>query len=361
MKVAVVDLGTNSCRLLLAAVEDGRVETHERIATVARLGEGVDKRRALSAAAVRRTTECLAAYGRRIERFAPERRRLIATSVVHDATNGGAFLDGVERRFALPWRVLGGDEEAALSFAGAASSVVAPAAAAAPRAATTAEATSRAAAVSSAATTTEAPSEDASGYPASLSAFPRLAVLDIGGGSTELAQGPFPTAATGAAPSLLARPDFTRSLDLGSVRLTERFLVSDPPTDEEWRATESFTRELLAVQLSPATGPVSLLVGVAGTITTLVAHKLALRVYDPDLVHGHRLSLRDIESAIAVFRRLSSDQRAGLPGIQCGREDVIPAGALIAREACLFLGVDGLVASEADILDGVALELAATP
>jgi len=102
-----------------------------------------------------------------------------------------------------------------------------------------------------------------------------------------------------------------------------------------------------------------LVVGVAGTVTTLVAHKLGLRRHDPELVHGHRLSLGDIERAIAVFRGLTSEQRAGLPGIEPGREDVIPAGALIALEGCRRLGVAGLVVSEADILDGVALGLVA--
>lgn len=319
MRVAVVDLGTNSCRLLLADVEGGRVETCERTATVTRLGEGVDRRRALSAAAVRRTAECLDTCSRRIERFAPERRLLVATSVLRDAAGGEVFLDRIERRYALPWRILDGDEEAALGFAGAASAVAAP----------------------------------ASG---------RLALLDIGGGSTELAVGPIPSTPSPESASELPQPDFTRSLDVGSVRLTERFLLSDPPTEDEWRAAERFTHELLDRELpDQARSGVSLVVGVAGTITTLVAHKLGLRRYDPELVHGHRLSLADIERAIAVFRSLTSEQRASLPGIQRGREDVIPAGALIAREACRLLSVDGLVASEADILDGVALAIEATP
>ena len=143
------------------------------------------------------------------------------------------------------------------------------------------------------------------------------------------------------------------------MRLTERFLLSDPPTEAEWRDAERFTRELLERQLpDDARSRIALVVGVAGTITTIVAYKLGLRRFDPELVHGRRLSLGDIERAIAVFRSLTSEQRAGLPGIQRGREDVIPAGALIAREACRLLSVDGLVASEVDILDGVALVIA---
>lgn len=326
MKVAVVDLGTNSCRLLLGAVDGGRVVTRERIATVTRLGEGVDRRRRLHAAAARRTTECLEAYARRIERFAPERRQLIATSVLRDAADGETFLDGLQRRFGLPWRILGGNEEAALGFAGAASAVAAP------------------------------PVEERSDAPAA----GRLAVLDVGGGSTELSVGPFPIRHPSERPPAMQRPDLTCSLDVGSVRLTERFLLSDPPTEAEWRDAERYTKELLEHRLpGEARSQIALVVGVAGTITTLVAYKLGLRRYDPELVHGHWLSLGDIERAIAVFRRLTSEQRAGLPGIQRGREDVIPAGALIAREACRLLSVDGLVASEADILDGVALLVAA--
>ena len=326
MKVAVVDLGTNSCRLLLAEVDGSRVATRDRIATVTRLGEGVDRRRALNAAAARRTTECLGAYVRRIERFAPERRQLIATSVLRDAVDGKAYLDGLERRFGLPWRILGGDEEAALGFAGAASAVAAP------------------------------PDDGRVAGPAPH----RLAVLDIGGGSTELSVGPFPIRQpSGSAPPIPA-PDLTCSLDIGSVRLTERFLLSDPPTEAEWRDAERFTRGLLDREVpDDARSHIALVVGVAGTITTLLAYKLGLRRYDPELVHGHRLSLGDVERSIAVFRGLTSEQRAALPGIQRGREDVIPAGALIAREACRLLSVDGLVASEADTLDGVALAIAA--
>jgi exopolyphosphatase/guanosine-5'-triphosphate,3'-diphosphate pyrophosphatase len=323
--VAVVDLGTNSCRLLLAQVEGGRVTTCERVATVTRLGEGVDRRRALNAAAVRRTTECLDVYARRIERFAPERRQLIATSVLRDVADGQAYLDGLQRRFGLPWRILDGDEEAALGFTGAASGVAVP------------------------------PVAERSDAPA----FGRLAVLDVGGGSTELSVGPLPMRHRSEAASALPTPDWTRSLDVGSVRLTERFLLSDPPAEAEWRDAERFTRELLERRLpDDARSRIALVVGVAGTITTIVAYKLGLRRYDPELVHGHRLSLADIERAITVFRSLTSEQRAGLPGIQRGREDVIPAGALIAREACRLLSVDGLVASEADVLDGVALLIA---
>ncbi len=342
MKVAVVELGTNSCRLLLAEVHGGAVQARERTTSVTRLGEGVDRRRVLGAAAVRRTTECLETYARRIERFAPQRRQLIATSVLRDAADGQAFLDGVECRFGLPWRIVGGDEEATLGFAGAASAVAAL--------------------------------DEGSAMAGSASSGARLALLDIGGGSTEIAVGHLASPMSGvvlppAGPAVASRaavasgaptPELTCSLDVGSVRLTERFLLSDPPTDDQWRDAERFTRELLERGIGDEMrAGVALVVGVAGTVTTLVAHKLGLRRYDSELVHGHRLSLGDIERAIAVFRGLTSEQRAGLPGIERGREDVSPAGALVALEACRRLDVAGLLVSEADILDGVALDLAA--
>ena len=303
MKVAVVDLGTNSCRLLLGEVEQGQVRSRRRVATVTRLGEGVDQTRALSPAGVGRTLACLQAYAAESESFAPAAQLLIATSVLRDARGGQAFLAEVERRFGWPWRILSGAEEATLSFLGA-----------------------------------------SSGFPEF--AESRLAVVDIGGGSTEFAIG------RGGVPT------FVRSIDVGSVRLTERFFASDPPGDQEWLAARDYVADLLATEITPRAGTVEVAVGVAGTITTLVAQKLALRVYDPAAVHGHLLTLADITAASALFRRLTSAERARLPGIQRGREDVILAGSLIAEQVCLALGVTGVHASEADILDGVALRLA---
>ena len=172
-------------------------------------------------------------------------------------------------------------------------------------------------------------------------------VVDIGGGSTELAVGAGPL------------PDWSRSLEVGVVRLTERFLAADPPTDEQWRPALAFTRELLAAEVPDALADaVGGGIGVAGTVTTLVAHKLGMREYDAAQVHGHLLSHADIEAAARTFRGLAAAERARLPGIQRGREDVILAGALIAGEVCRRFGLAGLTVSEADILEGSALFLA---
>ena len=311
MRVAVVDLGTNTCRLLLAEVQAARlVHTQARLTGVVRLGEGVDRTGHLNEAAVRRTHARLGEYATLIEDYGPERRLLVATSALRDASNGVRFLTAVERDFRLPWRVIEGREEAALVFRGA------------------------------------------------LSAAPphhgRRLVVDIGGGSTELAIGQ-------ATPGAVPRPHLVESLNVGAVRLTERFLAADPPTAGQWQAAVTFTRRLLAQSVPPEARRVNAGIGVAGTITTLVAYELGLSEYRSELVHGRLLTLASMQTAIRTFRALTSAQRGLLPGIQPGREDVILAGALIAREVCRLFGLTGLRCSEADILEGAALALADEP
>jgi len=323
VKVAVVDLGTNSARLLLAHVEDGRVRDVVRETTVTRLGAGVDRRRRLDAAAAERTRSCLAGYAAQVADFAPQACLLVATSVLRDAADGAAFLERVETELALPWKILSGEQEAALSFAGALSGRTAPLA----RSATV--------------------------------------VIDIGGGSLELAVGasPGPAAApTTAAPHPtppIAAPSFVCSLDVGVVRLTERFFVSDPPDEAQWRAAEDFVRAtLVAAVPGDVVATVGQGIGLAGTFTTLVAHKLALHTYDRALVHGHELTVTDLDAAKREFRHMTSAARGRLPGIQPGRQDVILAGVLLAREVCRLFGLAAVTVSEADLLDGVALSLA---
>jgi len=281
------------------------VTTVERLTTVVRLGRGVDRAGRLDAAAVARARACLAAYAPRLEAFTPTCRLLVATSVLRDAADGREFLEAAERDFALPWRVLTGEEEAALAFRGGTSGL------------------------------------------AGILPGP-LVLVDIGGGSTEFAMGE---------PG--GPPEFVRSLDIGVVRLTERFLAGDPPAPAELAEVERFTAAAIAAGV-PATvrGAARGAVGVAGTYTTLVANKLGLREYRSELVHGHALSLADIDAAIARFRALTNAERGRLPGIQPGREDVILAGAIIAREALGAFGLAEVRCSEADILEGAALGLA---
>jgi exopolyphosphatase/guanosine-5'-triphosphate,3'-diphosphate pyrophosphatase len=331
VKVAVIDLGTNSARLLLAAVEQGAVHDAARLTTVTRLGAGVDRQRRIDPAAAARTRSCLAGYAARVAAYAPDARLLVATSALRDAADGRAFLDGLTAEFDLPATILSGEQEAALSYAGALSAVGTPSdREGGPRTATVGP-----------------PSERPAAAPPAQR--PAAAVIDIGGGSLELAVG------TPPAPE----PSFVCSLDIGVVRLTERFFASDPPDEGQWRAAESFVRATLAAALpGDVRAAVGRGIGVAGTFTTLVAHKLALRTYDRALVHGHRLTLADIDGALAAFRRVPSAARGRLPGIQPGREDVILAGVLLAREVCRLFDLTAVRVSEADLLDGVALRLA---
>ena len=227
--------------------------------------------------------------------------------------------------FALPWRILSGEEEGALAFRGGTSWL---AAGAGPRLrGGTADRAARLA-------RTRAPDP--------------LLLVDIGGGSTEFAIG-----------SAGEPPAFVRSLDVGVVRLTERFFHADPPPAAEVAALAGHVAAAIEAAVpAELRAAVRGAVGVAGTYTTLVANKLGMTEYDGRLVQGHVLSLAEIDAAIERFAALTSAERGRLPGIQPGREDVILAGALIAREACAAFGLDAVAVSEADLLEGAALALA---
>jgi exopolyphosphatase / guanosine-5'-triphosphate,3'-diphosphate pyrophosphatase len=306
MKVAIVDLGTNTCRLFLADVVDGRVEPAERVTTVVRLGQGVDKTGRLHEDAVARTHACLTGYAPRIEAFGPARRLLIATSVLRDAGDGRQFLKAMRYEFGLPWRILSGQEEGTLAFRGGTSWLA----------------------------TDDAPDP--------------VLLVDIGGGSTEFALG-----------SAGEPPAFVRSLDVGVVRLTERFFHHDPPAAAEVAALTGHVAAAIAVAVpAELRAAVRGAVGVAGTYTTLVANKLGMTEYDGRLVQGHVLTLAEIDATAARFAALTSAERGRLPGIQPGREDVILAGALIAVEACRAFDLDAVSVSEADLLEGAVLALA---
>ncbi|NLT92723.1 MAG: Ppx/GppA family phosphatase [Actinobacteria bacterium] len=311
MKVAVIDLGTNTCRLFLARVTGDVVRQDTRLTTVVRLGEGVGESGRLLPAAVARTRTCLRGYASRARAYRPVRRLLIATSVLRTATGGRSFLHEVERESGFPWRVLAGEEEGALAFRGG---------------------TSWLAASPSGASVGTAP----------------LLLVDIGGGSTEFAVG-----VAGETPT------FVCSLEIGVVRLTERFFRTDPPQPEAVTALAEHVAAAIAAGVPERLRlAVPAAVGVAGTFTTLVANKLGLTAYDASLVQGHVLSHADIDQAVGRLAVLTSAERGRLPGIQPGREDVILAGALIAREALRAFGLEAVTVSESDLLEGVALALA---
>jgi exopolyphosphatase/guanosine-5'-triphosphate,3'-diphosphate pyrophosphatase len=291
MRVAVVDLGTITTRLLVADVDGGRVEEVSRRTEITRLGEGVDERRKLLPLPIARVRNVLAEYRRELEGLGAERTLAVGTSAIRDAENGEAFLGEVEWSYGFKTRLLSGEEEGELTRRGVAGG---------------------------------------------RELEPGTLVLDIGGGSTEL----------------IADGSRT-SLDFGSIRLTERFLHSDPPTREELEAAGGAVRDALP-DLEPAQA-----IGVAGTITTLAA--LELGEYDPERVHGYRISRNAVDAQLERLASLPLAERRELPGLEPERAPVIVAGAVIVREVLDRYGLDSLEASERDILHGAALDAAALP
>ncbi|MGZ4317724.1 MAG: Ppx/GppA phosphatase family protein [Gaiellaceae bacterium] len=291
MRVGVIDLGTNSTRLLVADVEDGHVDEVARDTTITRLGEGVDERRQLLPVAVARVRNVLSGYRRELERLGAERVLVLATSSVRDAENGEAFHGEIEWSYGFTTRLLSGEEEAELTRRGVAGG---------------------------------------------RELDPDALVLDIGGGSTEL-----------------ITESERISLDVGSVRLTERFLRSDPPTGEELAAAANAVRELLP-ELEPKEA-----IGVAGTITSLAA--LELGEYDPERVDGYRLSRAAVEAQLERLASLTVAERRELPGLDPERAPVIGAGAVILDEVMKRYDLAELEVSERDLLHGAALEAAQLP
>jgi exopolyphosphatase/guanosine-5'-triphosphate,3'-diphosphate pyrophosphatase len=291
MRVGVVDLGTNSTRLLVADVHQGRVDEVKRETRITRLGEGVDERRKLLPLPIARVRNVLSDFRRELEAEGAERVLAIGTSAIRDADNGDAFLGEIEWSYGFTTRLLSGDDEAALTRRGVANG-----------------------------------RELGDG----------VLVLDVGGGSTELI-----TAATRI------------SLDVGSVRLTERFLRSDPPTGEELVTCARAIREALP-DVEPAQA-----IGVAGTITSLAA--LELGRYDPEQVHGYRLPRERVHAQLERLASMPEAVRRVLPGLEPERAPVIVAGALIVDEVLRAYGLHELEVSERDLLHGAALEAAALP
>ena len=293
-RVGVVDLGTNSTRLLVADVEEGAVREVERRLTITRLGEGVDERRILLPTALARVRNALADYRRVLEASGAERTLAVATSAVRDAENGEAFLGEVEWSYGFETRLLTGDEEAVMTLQGVAGG--------------------------------RAPA-------------PGTMVVDVGGGSTEL---------------VLA--DWHKSLDLGCVRLTERFLHSDPPSPEELDACVGHIRALLPAEPAPTRA-----IGVAGTVTTLAVRSLELDEEDVALLHGHTMSREWIEAEVAQLAALPVAGLQALRGMHPDRAPVIVAGGLVLVETLRRYGLDELEVSEHDIMHGAALAAAELP
>jgi exopolyphosphatase/guanosine-5'-triphosphate,3'-diphosphate pyrophosphatase len=304
-RVAAVDLGTNSTRLLVADVDDGRIDDLVRTTRVTRLGEGVDERHRLLPLPVTRVRNVLSDFRREAESLGAERTLAIATSAVRDADNGEAFLGEVEWSYGFATCLLSGHDEALMMFQGV-----------------TAERDLGAGTV----------------------------IVDVGGGSTELVAG---------------GPDGVRwhdSLDMGSVRLTERFLHSDPPTDEELGACAAAARALLAERVpDEVRSAARSAVGVAGTITSIAALALGLHEYDRERVHGFRLTAEALDEQLRRLAAAPLEERRTMRPLDPDRAPVIVGGAVIARETLAFFDLDTLEISERDILDGAALAAAELP
>ncbi|QOR71680.1 Ppx/GppA family phosphatase [Ruania alkalisoli] len=311
-RVAAIDCGTNSIRLLIADRSDGVLSDVLRRMEVVRLGQGVDRTGEFDPAALQRTLQVTRRYAELCEEHDVEAVRFVATSATRDARNRAVFIDGVRDALGVQVEVISGTEEAALSFAGAVSIL------------------------------DESAASD------------RL-VVDIGGGSTELVLGGGQV------------PDSSISLDIGCVRMTERHLHDDPPTDAQ--ITSAIVDVRAALDEAAAVVPlerVGTIVGVAGSVTTVTAHALGLPSYQPERINASRLPIDDVRVACADLLAMPRTRREALGFMHPGRVDVIGGGALIwsevlARVAAEVRGAGGVlteaITSEHDILDGVALSV----
>ncbi len=299
--LASLDLGTNSTRVLVARPGDGRLDPLERVNTITRLGQDVGATGRLADAAVERTLACLRGYREVLDRHGAERVRAAATSAARDATNREEFFDAVEGVIGVRPELLSGEEEGRLTFLGATGEL------------------------------------DGSRGP--------FLVVDIGGGSTEFIAGADAVAGV-------------MSIDVGCVRLTEKFLDHDPPQPEELTACISYTDTYLedVIREVPAAADARTLVGVAGTVTTVAAVEIGR--YDRDLTHHFHLT-RD--AAEDVFRTLATEARADRvhnPGLEAARADVIVGGCCVLVAIFRRFGFPEMIVSESDILDGLALSIA---
>jgi len=315
MRVAAIDCGTNSIRLLIADVSadisGGDLHDVVRRMEVVRLGQGVDRTGRLLPEAIERTRVALASYTEQIRDLGVQDVRMVATSATRDAANREDFRQMVFSTLGAEPEVISGDEEAVLSFSGA-----------------------------------------LSGLPAVLSP---VLVADIGGGSTEVVLGSAERSGAGARPGIVA----ALSADIGCVRLTERHLVEDPPTPDQVGAAEADIRAAIErIRQAVPVEQARTFVGLAGSVTTVAALALELPAYDALTIHGSRIPVGRVRSVTSGLLTMTREHRAALAVMHPGRVDVIGAGALILRVLMDALDLDEVTVSEHDILDGIALGLA---
>ncbi|HWC15258.1 MAG TPA: Ppx/GppA phosphatase family protein [Actinomycetota bacterium] len=301
-RVAAIDVGTNSTRLLVAEQQAEGFRSLERRMTITRLGQGVDRRRVLAPEALQRTLATIADYAAACGEYGVTRLRVTGTSVVRDAHNRAEFFEGVHKLTGTDPELLTGEAEARATFLGTLSDL------------------------------------DEQGP---------VLVVDIGGGSTELIVG------TGAPESLV-------SLDIGCVRMLEKHLHSDPPTGDELGRLRAEVTEQLRGAASMLDVPAGArMIGVAGTVTQLATLKAGVPVYDPDVTHHSVLSHGDIRMLGRRLASLPYDKRKAVKGLEPGRVDVIVAGAEILQCVMEVFDAAEILVSEKDILDGLVMELLA--
>ena len=308
-RYGAIDCGTNALRLLVADVIDGELREVTREMRTVRLGEGVDATGEFTPAALERTFAALDEYARMIDDLDVSGLRIVATSASREVRNADEMIDGFQRRVGVVPEVIDGLAEARLSYAGA-----------------------------------------VRGLPDGVGEFPVL-VADIGGGSTEFIRGSGPTV------DLI---ESATSIDIGCVRMTERCLHSDPPTDDEIRdAIGIVDAELDRAFRDVSVDSIRGFIGLAGSVTTVAALAHGLTSYDAQQIHGSVTTRDQVEEVTDSLLKMSRTQRAALPVMHPGRVDVIGGGALVLRQILSRLPVSCVVASETDILDGIVYSLVA--
>ncbi len=302
MRVAAIDCGTNSIRLLIADVESNKLREVVRDMEIVRLGQGVDQTGEFHPDAIKRTLAAVDKFAAEIARRGVEKIRFCATSATRDATNRALFIDGVRERLGIEVEVITGVEEAELSFIGAIQELN--------------------------------PN------------FAPFLVVDIGGGSTEFVFGN-------------KKVESAKSVNIGCVRMSERHFKDDPPTQNQIELARADIQE--AIALAGTEVPITqakTLVAVAGTATTVAAAALKLDVYDRYTIHLSRISAAQVHEVSDMFKKTNRDDRKNLGYMHPGRVDVITAGSLVLSEVMKATRATEFIASETDILDGIALSIA---
>jgi exopolyphosphatase/guanosine-5'-triphosphate,3'-diphosphate pyrophosphatase len=302
MRVAAIDCGTNSIRLLIADVESNKLREVVRDMEIVRLGQGVDQTGEFHPDAIKRTLAAVDKFAAEIAKRGVQKIRFCATSATRDATNRALFIDGVRERLGIEVEVITGVEEAELSFIGAIQEL-------------------------------------------NPNSGPFL-VVDIGGGSTEFVFGN-------------SKVESAKSVNIGCVRMSERHFKNDPPTDGQ---IESATADIQqAIAIAGAEVPITqakTLVAVAGTATTVAAAALDLDIYDRHSIHLSRISATKVHEVSEMFKKMDRNERMKLGYMHPGRLDVITAGSLVLSEVMKVTRASEFIASETDILDGIALSIA---